>query len=314
MSFTSSVKQRLRRDYFRWRHHQTIRGILKTTPVAPGDMPFILLSMVQKRDVLSYLVALKSFTGFVNPQRVVIVCDPSIDERDRQILRSHVPHVELRAADEFTHPDTPRGGCWERLLAISSYVADAYVVQLDADTVTIAPPAEVIQAISNKVGFVLGEEANQSLLSLAQTSANAKADKYGQLHIQGYSEACMAEVGLPASSRYVRGCAGFTGFPPSATMPGQLLEFSRSMSKKIGFSRWSSWGTEQVTSNYLVANALGTTVLPYPKYGTPNAMDRETAFLHFIGTMRFVNNKYEQTSREVIQRMAAAPYKPGLSS
>jgi hypothetical protein len=314
MSFISSVKQRLRRDYFRWMHRQAVRGILHTLPVKRGAMPFILLSMVQKRDVLSYLVALKSFTRFANPQRIVIVCDPSIDEGDRQVLRQHVPHVELRAADEFTYPDIPRGGTWERLLAICEYAKDNYVVQLDADTVTVGTPTEVMEAIVQKAGFVLGEEPNQSLLTVAKTSENARADKWGQLHIQGYSEACMAEVGLPLVSRYVRGCSGFTGFPPSPSMLKDLLQFSHSMSQKIGMPRWASWGTEQVTSNYLVANAPGTHVLPYPKYGTPDAMNEKTAFLHFIGSIRFVNNKYEKTCREVIERMAAANHSPGLSS
>lgn len=314
MVSVSSIKQRLRRDYFRWLHTWAIRGVLKTPPLSAGALPFIVLSMVQKRDVLSYLIALKSFCAFANPQRVVVVCDPTIDARDKVILRQHVPHIELRAADEFVHEQVPRSGCWERLLAICDYVENAYVVQLDADTVTVRPPTEVLDAITGQSGFVLGEESRQCLLTLETTSSNAKADSYGQLHIQGYSEACMAEVGLPPVSMYVRGCAGFTGFPPTAGMLVQLLKFSSSMSDKIGMQRWSAWGTEQVASNFLVANAYGTRVLPYPKYATPDAMDEETAFIHFIGSLRFVDDKYEKTSRTVIQRMVSTAYRPGLSS
>lgn len=314
MPTVSSIKHRLRREYFRWQHHRAVRDVLKTAPLSAGTIPFILLSMVQKRDVLSYLVALKSFTGFANPQRIVVVCDPSIDAKDMEVLRQHVPHIELRAATEFVHPDIPRGGTWERLLAICSYARDSYVIQLDADTVTVGAPAEVLQAVAAQSGFVLGEEASQSLLTLATTSRNAKEDEWGQLHIQGFAEACMAEVGLPQSAMYVRGCSGFTGFPPSTAMLEQLLQFSSCMSGKIGRTRWASWGTEQVTSNYLVANATGTRVLPYPAYGTPDVMNADTAFIHFIGSMRFANDKYEKTSRKVIQRMPAASYRPSLSS
>jgi hypothetical protein len=245
---------------------------------------------------------------------VVVVCDPSIDAKDKEVLRQHVPHIELRAADEFVHPEIPRGGTWERLLAICSYARENYVIQLDADTVTVGVPSEVLQAIANQSGFVLGEEARQPLLTLETTSANAKADEWGQLHIQGYSEACMAEVGLPASAMYVRGCSGFTGFPPSTVMQGQLLQFSSRMSGKIGKARWASWGTEQVTSNYLVANAAGTQVLSYPDYGTPDTMNEDTVFIHFIGSMRFANNQYEKTSRKVIERLTAGTYQPSLSS
>jgi len=314
MVSVSSIKQRLRRDYFRWQHKRAVRAVLKTPALSVGDLPFTLLSMVQKRDVLSYLVALKSFTTFANPARVVVVCDPSIDAKDRDVLRQHVPHIELRKAGEFVHPEIPRGGCWERLLAICSYAAESYVIQLDADTVTVRSPGEVLDAISRQSGFVLGEEAAQTLITLTTTSNNAKADTWGQTHIQGYSEACMAEVGLPPGSMYVRGCAGFTGFPPSTTMLTQLLDFSSRMSGKIGAVRWSSWGTEQVASNYLVANAPGTQLLPYPKYGTPDVMNEDATFVHFIGSLRFVNDTYEKTSRTVIQRMSGPGYRPGLSS
>lgn len=314
MPSVSSIKQRLRREYFRWLHHNAVRGVLKTAPLRAGTLPFIILSMVQKRDVLSYLVALKSFAAFANAHRVVVVCDPSIDAKDKEVLRQHVPHIELRAADEFVHPEIPRGGTWERLLAICSYTRENYVIQLDADTVTVGAPSEVLQAIANQSGFVLGEEARQPLLTLATTSANAKADEWGQLHIQGYSEACMAEVGLPASAKYVRGCSGFTGFPPSTVMQDQLLQFSSCMSGKIGKARWASWGTEQVTSNYLVANAAGTQVLPYPDYGTPDTMNQDTVFIHFIGSMRFANDQYEKASRKVIERLTAGSYQPSLSS
>lgn len=314
MSFIYKIKQRLRRDYYRWLYQKASRGILNTGPLKPGATPFILLSMVQKRDVVPYLVALKSFVEYATPQRIVVVCDPSIDEADRKVLCAHVPHIELRAAHEFTHPDIPRGGTWERLLAICDYVREGYVVQLDADTITEDMPREVLQAISRRIGFVLGEEKEQKLINLATTSANAKADEWGQLHIQGYSEACMAEVGLPANALYVRGCSGFTGFPASCSMREDLLHFSSCMAAKIGMQRWSSWGTEQVTSNYLVANAPGTQVLPYPQYGTPDVMTDNTVFIHFIGSMRFVSNKYEATSRKVIERITEARYRPSLTS
>jgi hypothetical protein len=314
MLSVSAIKQRLRRDYFRWLHTRAVRGVLETAPLRAGTLPFLLLSMVQKRDVLSYLVALKSFAVFANPRQVVVVCDPSIDARDREVLRQHVPHIELRSADDFVHPDIPRGGTWERLLAICSYAKENYVVQLDADTVTVGAPDAVLAAIQNQTGFVLGEESNQSLITLACTTANARADELGQSHIQGYAEACMAEVGLPASAMYVRGCSGFTGFPTSTGMLEQLLQFSNAMSHTVGMARWSSWGTEQVTSNYLVANAVGTKVLPYPAYGTPDTMNEDTVFIHFIGSMRFTSDKYEKTSRTVIRRMTSYNSQPGLTS
>jgi hypothetical protein len=259
--------------------------------------------MVQKRDVLSYLVAVKSFAHFANPARVVVVCDPSIDQADRELLVAHIPHIELRPADEFTHASIPRGGCWERLYAITQYSPDHYVIQLDADTVTLKAIPEVVNAIASCEGFVLGEEPQQQLLTLDQCSGRARAILAPDAHIQTQAEAIMSSIGLPKDARYVRGCAGFCGFPPNPQMHSQLLDFSERMTEKLG-ARWSSWGTEQVTSNYLVANATATRVLPFPKYGTPDQVSEEAAFQHFIGSMRFINRRYENASDEVIQELA----------
>lgn len=299
MSLVKNIVRRVKRHHFHWKFNNVSRLVLATRPLGCGDLPFLLLSMVQKRDVQSYLLAVKSFARFANPQRIVVVCDPSIDERDRATLLHHVPHIELHAADEFTHVDVPRRGTWERLFAISGFVRDHYVVQLDSDTLTIQPIPEVLHAINEGRGFVLGENADTTLLALAVTSENALPWLGPTEHIQDISEATLAQLGLPEQARYVRGCSGFTGFPRSCDMREQMVDFSRRMSEKLG-THWTRWGTEQVTSNYLVANASSTTVLPFPKYGTPDLATADTVFIHFIGSMRFANRQYEATARKAL--------------
>lgn len=306
MSLIHRVVQRLKRDYFRTRHHKAIQQIASTRPVERGSLPFVLLSMVHTRDVLSYLVALKSFVHFLNPERIVVVCDPSITAEDQALLRQHAPHIELRPADEFTHPDIPRGGTWERLYAIAGLVREHYVVQLDADTVTVQPIPEVLEAIRSGTGFVLGELPDTPLRPLQAVRERALAFIKPNAHIQTITESEMVNVGLPPGALYVRGCSGFTGFPRSQTMRDTMTDFSRRMTAKLG-ADWKRWGTEQVTSNYLVANAHGTRALPFPKYGTPDCATAQTAFFHFIGSMRFVNGKYEATSRDAIRMIGTAP-------
>lgn len=306
MSLVNRIFQRVRKDFLRWQYRKVVRQILNTRPLQRGDLPFMLLSMVHQRDVYSYLVAVKSFTHFLNPQRIVVVCDPSIGPDDRIILQRHLPHVELHDAHEFTHPDIPRGGTWERLFAIAQFVEDTYVVQLDADTLTVQPVPEVRQAIEKGVGFVLGEKEDTPIRSLAAARENALPWMRPGAHIQGICETEMVNVGLPEDARYIRGCSGFTGFPRSANMRDVMLDFSRRMRKCLG-KDWERWGTEQVTSNYIVSNAVGTRPLPFPKYGTPDHLSSETAFLHFIGPMRFINNKYKSTSRQIIHLLNSAP-------
>lgn len=306
MSLLSRVIQRVKRDYFRGQYNKVVRQVLTTAALKQGTLPFMLLSMVHQRDVQSYLVAVKSFAHFLNPERIVVVCDPSISPDDRATLKRHVPHIELREADEFTHPAMPRGGTWERLFAIANYSPENYVVQLDADTLTVRPIPEVLEAVKAGHGFVLGEMPDTPIRSLPQTREHALPKLRPGAHIQTLSEAAMAEVGLPAEARYVRGCSGFTGFPRSAAMREQMIDFSRRMGGKLG-EDWKRWGTEQVTSNYLIANSAGTRSLPFPKYGTPDCATGETAFFHFIGSMRFINGKYEATSRQAIELIGSVP-------
>ncbi|MGE5387000.1 MAG: hypothetical protein ACM3SV_14045 [Betaproteobacteria bacterium] len=298
MSLPKRISKRLNLTLNKTLYARTTRGILSTKPLAAGDLPFMALSMVHKRDVLSYLVAIKSFAMHANPQRVVIVCDPSIGDAERHIFKQHIPHVELRRAEEFRHVAIPQGGCWERLSAISQYAPENYVVQLDADTVTVGAVPEVVSAIRGEHGFVLAEEPEQRIVTLEETAERARPWVSPTVHIQGLAEALMVEAGLN-QPLYVRGCAGFTGFPKTATMQAELFDFSVKMREKTN-SRWSDWGTEQVASNFLVANAPGTTTLPFPMYGTPNKADDHTAFLHFIGSMRFINRMYETVSGKIV--------------
>lgn len=306
MSLVSRVIQRIKRDYFRSQYQKVTREILATPALQRGSLPFTVLSMVHQRDVQSYLVAVKSFAHFLNPQRIVVVCDPTIGDADRAVLRQHVPHIELHEAHEFVHPDIPRGGTWERLFAIAHMVQDSYVIQLDADTLTVKPIPEVLEGIRAGTGFVLGEMPDTPIRSLADTREYALPWIEPGVHVQAIAEVEMVNVGLPAGARYIRGCSGFTGFPQSAGMRDSMLDFSRRMTAKLG-TDWKRWGTEQVTSNYLASNAPGTCALPFPKYGTPDCATADTAFLHFIGSMRFVNNAYEATSRHAIRMISNAP-------
>lgn len=306
-STLNGLKLRAIQSIFQRLYQRGIRGIHRTAPLQSGALPYTLLSMVQHRDVLPYLVALKSFHAQVPAQRIVVVCDPSITPQDRALMRQHAVHLELRDASEFVHPQIQRGGTWERLYAISEYARDGYVVQLDADTLSLGAMPEVARAIEQDRAFVIGESAGQTTETLEATAAFARAkSEHGgdaAVHVQFLVEADLADAGLGDGLRYVRGCSGFTGFPRDASMRERLLAFSVRMQERHG-PRWADWGTEQITSNYLVANAQDTVVLPWPRYGTPDQLRSDTVFLHFIGYLRFINRYYERFSRQAIERLA----------
>jgi len=303
MSYFKYVLNRIPCEVEKFLFFRTIRSILETPVIQKGKVPFTLLSMVQHQDLLPYLAAVKSFARYINPTQIVVICDPSITNEDRSVLRHHIPQIELRDAATFIHSDIPRGGCWERLFAITEYSREAYVVQLDADTLTIARPIEVEESILSRIGFVLGEERNQSVLTVEQIAEKSAphAEQLGA-HIQHRAEAAMASVGLAQNSKYVRGCAGFTGFQPDVNMREKVLDFSARM-QGVFKDQWRSWGTEQVASNFTVANQPGTEVLPFPKYGTPDVCGANDSFIHFIGDKRFTSAMYRMTSIQLIRKL-----------
>jgi hypothetical protein len=65
--------------------------------------------------------------------------------------------------------------------------------------------------------------------------------------------------------------------------------------------RWEEWGTEQVTSNFLIASSPGGFVLPWPKYCCFYASEdvSQNALIHFIGTWRFRGGVYARLGKRV---------------
>lgn len=295
------IIERLHRAHFDWR----VRSILRTPKVGPGRLDFTLLSMVQHKDVLPYLLALKSISRFLDPARVVVVADPTLHAADRALIRRHVPHIQFHEAAEFRRPGLPVGGCWERLSAIAQYSARSYVVQLDADTVAVTLPTDVRRAISDQVSFTLGTEDNQAISSTAEAAALANSRLDGNDQIQALAESVLDRLDPQQQYRYVRGCAGFAGFARGSLNPAQLLVVSQKMAALLP-GRWSAWGTEQFTSNLLVASSPGARVLPHPRYCAPHRRTAETVFLHFIGYVRFASSMYANTTAQVVSELRLA--------
>jgi hypothetical protein len=268
--------------------------IRTTAPVSEFDSSsnLIVLSMVQKKDADMYLIALKSFLKYLRPQKVVIVADPSIDEDTTALFHRHIDKLEVVRAEKFRFEGTPQGGCWERLNAISHYAQQHFVVQLDADTITLSEPSEVIQKIRKNCSFTLGTLQGQNITTLAESANFAREHKFEtHNHIQVEAESVLDCLDLPFQY-YVRGCAGFAGFAPGSITQKIIEEASQIFHGEFK-DRWIEWGSEQFMSNLIVANSEKITVLPISRYLTPESSHFQgLAFLHLIGEMRFSNSIY----------------------
>jgi hypothetical protein len=258
------------------------------------------LSQVHQRDVWPYLLAIKSLGRFVRPAKVLVVCDPSFGEAEKAIVARHVEGVEFRAAADCHDPELPTGGTWERLTCIADLVSQGhYVIQLDADTVALAPPADVQAAVAANESFILATEDGQRVEPCLVTASWASGRAVPGAHIQVHCEAAMARLPQPEALRYMRGCSGFAGFAPHSMERAGLRTLSRQMEAMLG-ARWREWGTEQFASNFVLANSAGVRVLPHPRYCHPGRATPESVFLHFIGYVRFTSDRYAREALRVI--------------
>lgn len=297
---------RVRLGYGYWRLRGRLERILEIPPAALRPGGVTVLSQVRDRDMLMYLLAAKSFAREIDVGRFVVLDDGTLTDEDHDTLAEQVPGVTITPIADIPCPGTPRGNCWERLHRVVELAESAYVIQLDADTVTLGPLPEVAEQISQGSAFTLCSESDAGIVPLAQAADYAA--RRNSDHIQILAERTLAGLDPTIGTRYARACAAFTGFPPGTWRREAMQRFSQYMSAQLG-PRWATaWGTDQVTSNFLTANSPHAGLLPSPEYcdyvGRP--VSRDTRFLHFIGTYRFRNGAYRDTARHVIDAMAAA--------
>jgi hypothetical protein len=289
----------------RWLFQRAVQKMRGTPPVTRGDRPFTALSMVHQRDVLPYLLAIKTFAHYARPERIVLVADPSLDAGDRAMLTHHVPSVEIMNAAAFRRPALPVGGTWERLSAISVLSSETSVVQLDADTVTFDTPTEVVEAATSGRGFVIRSEAGVEIMPLDGAADVGRRLLASSQHIQAAAEARLTELHDLPRFRYVRGCSGFTGFGQGTLSP-ELLDMVSLQMRAIHGVRWDEWGTEQVTSNLLAASAPRAFLLPHPRYCNADALAPHTVVSHYIGYARYTSRDYESRVARAVDVLGQA--------
>ena len=295
------LKDRVRRHRFA----SACKGVLQAPPVAlDASSNLVVLSQVQHKDVLLFLLAAKSFAQRVKPGAIYVLNDGSLTANDCAVLREHVPGLNLLELAEFRSDACPRGGTWERLLAIASLVHDHYVIQLDSDTLTTGSIDEVRHCVEHQAAFALGTWNKQKIEPMREQYETArKLAPQADSHVQVVAEANFDKLDGFESLQYVRGCSGFAGFARQSFTRGFVEAISGQMQVAIG-AKWSEWGSEQVMSNIVLANIRGAIVMPHPKYADCHKMQPGlTEFIHFIGSCRFDNGNYARLGAQVIARL-----------
>jgi len=284
--------RRLSLPYF----NRTCSGIYGTPPVNQGDGGFAIATMLQHVDVVQYLVAIKTFCHFVaTPSQVHIVNDGSLTAEDIRQLKHHVPGVHIEHIGQIDTGSCPTGSCWERLKYVVDLSQSIYVVQMDADTFCRTELPEVNQAIKNNRSFLLGTDMGHAPVPTHQASEFAASLPLS--HVQLHSEIELKNLD-GEDLKYMRACAGFAGFAKGAVNWQSVEHFSSQMEKLVIDERWSwnTWGTEQVTSNFALANTPDPVALNEPDYLNyfGRAESQGARFFHFLGESRFQNDFYRQ--------------------
>jgi hypothetical protein len=262
---------------------------------------FILLSLLCKRDIYQYMAAVLSFRRYLCPEKIVIVNDGTLTKSDEQSLSYILGELEFRSLDEFRLPGLPVGGCWERIAAVSEYSKGTYVMQMDADTLFMSSPDELIRAINCGQSFCLPTISGVAVCKAWAAIEFAKAKILtGDKFIQFELEAALAVLGDINNINYIRACAGLGGYAPGVVTYEILLDISDRY-RAIFKERWDAWGTEQFVSNFILANTKNVAVLPVSRYNSVDMFSNNLAFIHFIGSYRFKSGYYMECSKKVLQ-------------
>lgn len=284
------------------------RAVLATAPCRVADDGVILFSMIGTRVLLPYLVAAKSVHARLQRGRFVVLDDGTLTAGDRRTLAWHLGDPAIIAIADVDTGSCPRGGTWERLLTILDLRTDAFVIQIDSDVVAVGPLEEVAAAIIAGRSFTLRGEASATIQPLPDIAAWAAThgDRNGQ-HVQSAIELTMNRIEIPGMDalRYVRGCSGFAGFAPGRSGRALAEAFAREAERLLGKARWAEWGSEQVTSNFVIANEPDSVLLPYDRYLNywNSPIGAEASLVHFIGTYRYHRGAYVRAVQQAIARL-----------
>lgn len=287
------------------------RAVLATPPARVRDDGVIIFSMIGTKVLLPYLIAAKSFQARLGRGRFAILDDGTLTGADKAVLAHHLGNPVITPISAVDTGPCPRGGTWERLLTILDLRRDAYVIQLDSDIVALGVVPEVAAAIDAGRSFTLRGEASAEILPLrdiADWATRNHGAGTGRKHVQSALEQAIDRIVIPGQRelRYVRGCSGFAGFAPSGAGRGLAEAFSREAERLLGAKQWAQWGSEQVTSNFVIANEAAALLLPYDRYLNfwNEPIGPNTGVVHFIGTYRYHRGAYLDAARRAITALS----------
>lgn len=280
------------------------RGIRSTPPVRQQPGKAKLVSLVCHRDVDRYLISIKSVYHYLGEGEIVVLNDGTLTPQDIATLDHHLDGPRYYHVDEIDTGACPTYICWKRLFLILDLCQDDYVIQVDSDIVAQGPIDEAIDAVANEEAFIIVNRQNPGRIRLADMPAWLSQKGWQQDNLQLNAERSFAGFPDAESRYYARGTAAFVGFPRQCATREQVEQFSRYIESQVG-PEWRTWGSEQTTTNYVIANAPKLRFLEYPRYlnHMPNLAAEQGALVHYFGSHRYDHGRYGRAARRAIRQL-----------
>ena len=292
-------KSKVLHRYFDW----DVRQVLKLSPlerekkIKPG---LCVLSMLCKRDFFQYIISIYSFTQLLNPEKIVIVNDGTLNKEHLDTLVRMIPDITILNGIDYIDDRVPTYTSWRRMLALESFIQDYYVIQLDADLISRYDLIEVERAYNENRSFILGTNS-KNRITIEEAKNNAKSRKETNIkHVQQLAEENLDSLQAINYQYYVRGCAGFAGYAKGSFTIDTLIDISNCMFGCIG-DKWREWGSEQTAANILIANQPRSVILPLELYSSVNKYNEELKLVHFLGSWRFDGFIYNKLAKKFIR-------------
>jgi hypothetical protein len=267
--------------------------------------------MLRHTDTAMYLLAIKSLYSRIGSGRIAIIDDGSLTPSDLALLSSHIAEFDMIRIDSIQTGPCPSGGTWERLCKAVELSGEHYVIQIDADVLVCGDIPEVASCIAENRAFLLGTWDAPEIAPVPDMAALVRswipARGWTRLSVGIEAESTLDRIPEMAGRLYAHASSGFAGFPRGGVSLPELERFSVLMAKLLGARRWAEWGSEQIASNYVLANTAGAALLPYPRYACfgSEMVGKEAALLHFLGTCRYDFGRYRREAKAFIRRCQA---------
>jgi hypothetical protein len=297
---------------------RTYTGGIRLSPPIPcyADASCEIHTMLSKRDLPLYVVAIKSFLRFYRAVSVVVHSDGTLDATCESILRRHIPGCRIisyqdadRRAMDRLGTDSALHRCrsydvsYRRLVDTELWGRTPSRIIMDADILVVNEPVEVISWIEGGPGsvpFLMGQPPRTSCetgVSSENTPRHIQTIFKEKLELLGLQ---LGEVAL-----FLDGTTG--GFYGSN---GQLslekIEMLLQASEKLGIPM-TEWGGEQCMVIYLLSCAGAKRLEPERYFNFfPDQMRKieRATLIHFIGSDRFYRHVYSKTAAEVVRQMS----------